>query len=96
MHTVLLFAQVAGHWNERLDTEDTARVLIILGQLTEDREQLLNNVLPLKLSGKVAELRGTNSLDHRRVVLAELEELAAQPILLSTSTRVGIVEKAAC
>lgn len=95
MHAVLFFAQVGGHWDERLDTEDTAGVLIILRQLSKDWDELLDNVLLLKLSGEVSELGGANTTNHRRVFLTELHELLSQLVLIVVSLGIGVVEERA-
>ena len=82
MHTVLLFAQVAGHGNQGLDAEDAARVLIVLGQLSEDGQKLLDHVLLFQLSREFAQFGGTYTSDHWRVLLTQLHELLSEALFL--------------
>ena len=82
MHSVLLLGEISGHRNERLDAEDTARVLVILRELAEDREQLLDYVLLVQLGCENSKFGSANTADHRCVFLTELHELFAETFLL--------------
>jgi len=72
---VLVFCQVLGHWDKTLDTQNTDLVLLILRQLSESGQQLLQDVLFVKLGREKPEFRGARSPDHGSVVVAKFNKL---------------------
>lgn len=93
MHSVLFLAEVASDGDEGLNAKNTAGILVVLGQLSENGEQFLDKVLLFKLSGEVTELGGTNAPNHGGIFLAKLKELFAEAFFLGISTGVGVVEQ---
>ena len=53
-------------------------------------------MLLLQLCGECTKFGRAHSFDHRGVILAQFQELAAQALLLGTSTWVGTLEERAC
>lgn len=91
MDLVLLLRQIFGHGNEALEAHHANGVLLILGQLSEDRKNLLEHVLLLKLGSEEAELGGAGSSDHRGVLIAELDKLLSELLLLGP--RLGVARE---
>ena len=82
MDLVLLLRKVLGHWNERLEAHHSNGILLILGQLSEDWKNFLEHVLLLKLGGKLTKFGSACSPDHWSVLIAQLDELLSQLLLL--------------
>ena len=86
---------MASHWDQRFETENSDGVLIILGELSEDGQKLLDNMIFVKLGRDLSELRGAGSSDHRGIFLAKFHELLSESLLLCVGARVGVEEKVA-
>jgi hypothetical protein len=82
MDLVLLLGKILGHWNERLEAHHSNGILLILRQLSEDWQDLLKNVLLLKLGSELTKFGGASSSNHGSVLVAELDELLSQLLLL--------------
>jgi len=80
---------VLGHGDERLKAHHTDSVLLILGELPEDREDLLKDVLFFELGSKLTKLGSTSTSDHGSVLVTELNELLSQLLLLGARLRVA-------
>ncbi len=75
VNAVLFLGQVSSHRDEGLDAKDSARVLIVLGELAEDGEEFLDNVLLVQLGGENAQFGSADTTNHWRVLLAKLHKL---------------------
>lgn len=95
MHLVLLLAQVVRHRDHLFKAHDSDHVLLILRELSVRGEQLLNQMLLVKLGGKKSELGSASSSDHGSVLIAEVDELLPQLLLLGVGSRVSWEEQSA-
>jgi hypothetical protein len=62
--------------------------LLILRQLSENRQNLLKDVLFFELSGEETELGGASTSNHGGVLITEFDELLPELFLLGT--RLGV------
>ena len=95
VHSVLFLAEVGSNLDERLNAEDSDGVLVILGQLSVDGQELLHDVLLLQVGGELSEPGGTGASDHWSVFLAQLQELLAEALLHAVRALVGVGEEGA-
>lgn len=70
--------------NEGLEAEHTDRVLLILGKLSKDWEELSDDVLLFKLGGELSELGCAGSSNHGCILLAQFHKLLAEAFFLAT------------
>jgi hypothetical protein len=82
VNLVLLLRKIFGHWNEGLEAHDSNGILLILRQLSENWQDLLENMLLFKLSSELTKFRSASSSNHGSVFVTKLNELLSQFLLL--------------
>ena len=95
MQLIFFFRQIAGHRNQRFQAEDSDSVLIVLGELFEDGDDVLDDVVFFEEGGEVAEFHGAGSSDHGGVFVAEVDELFAEFVFVGRAAGVGVPEEVA-
>lgn len=93
VNLVLLFGEDSCHGNQGLEAHDSDGILLILTQLTENGQDLLKNVLLFEFGGEDTELLGTCSTNNSSVLVAKLDELLTELLLLSATGLVTDGEK---
>jgi hypothetical protein len=66
-----------------------------LGKLSENGENFLKNMLFLQFGGKLTKNIGACPSDHGLILIAKLDELLSQLLLLSACSRVAVLEQVA-
>jgi hypothetical protein len=89
MNLVLLLRQATGHEDQGFEAQHADSILVILRKLSEDRHNLLNDVLLLKFSREFSELLGAGSSNHRSIFLTELDEFLSKTLLLGVRAGIG-------
>ena len=92
---VFFVVQVLGDGDEGFKGEDSDGILLVYGQLVEDLDKIVQNVLLLDLNGKLANLRRTCFPYQWRVILTQLQKLLPQLILMRPCPLVAALEKIA-
>ena len=69
--------------------------MVILGELSENREQFLDDMLLFELLRKCTKFGSAYTSDHGRVLLTQFHELLSEALFLGVGPRVGLIEEGA-
>lgn len=78
MNLILFFWKIIGHWDQRFEAHNSNGILLILRKLSEDWENLLQNVLFLELGSKLSKFRSASSSNHRSIFITEFNKLLSE------------------
>ena len=78
--------------NQCFNTEHSDCILVVIGKLIVDRQNILYDMSNLELCAEFTKFGSASASNHRSVFLAEIHEFFAKLFLLTASSWIGVIK----